>query len=354
MVYFTYILAGDSGEAGILPSIVFAKAGIQGQKMPYSSTLASRQRALASLRSTETALSDTQRRISSGLRVEKASDNAAYWSMATTMRSDIRSMDAIQDGLGMSQAIIDTAALGTAKVLERLTAIKGLLLAAREPGSDRAKLNLQMEQEKLGITAIVKSSSVGDQNWLEGSQDVSVQTAFLPLAAVRGKNGSYSIKSIEIDRSLIAIADYGNTFNGFGGPLTGTLMVDEPSGAGTVAKFYTLIKTDYNGSGSVFMTLGNSTTNDNIEGMLMAMDQMTNYAMDSATTLGAISQRLQMQMESNMKFIAAATKGVGRLVDADMGTESVRIKALQVRQELGIAALSIINQKPALLLQLFR
>ena len=44
--------------------------------------------ALSTLRSISNSMEDTQSRISSGLRVGSASDNAAYWSIATTMRSD--------------------------------------------------------------------------------------------------------------------------------------------------------------------------------------------------------------------------------------------------------------------------
>jgi flagellin len=44
--------------------------------------------ALQSLTQTQKSLTDTQNRISTGMRVAEASDNAAYWSIATTMRSE--------------------------------------------------------------------------------------------------------------------------------------------------------------------------------------------------------------------------------------------------------------------------
>ena len=46
--------------------------------------------ALQSLNTTNAALETTQKRISTGYRVSTAEDNAAYWSIATTMRSDNR------------------------------------------------------------------------------------------------------------------------------------------------------------------------------------------------------------------------------------------------------------------------
>ncbi|HXU81596.1 MAG TPA: flagellin, partial [Polyangia bacterium] len=46
--------------------------------------------------------------------------------------------------------------------------------------------------------------------------------------------------------------------------------------------------------------------------------------------------------------------GVGNLVDADLAKESARLQALQVQQQLGAQALSIANQAPQIVLQLFR
>ncbi|PPJ49514.1 flagellin, partial [Rhizobium sp. KAs_5_22] len=57
--------------------------------------------ALDTLRSINSSLNETQNRVSSGYRVETASDNAAYWSIATTMRSDNKALSAVEDALGL-------------------------------------------------------------------------------------------------------------------------------------------------------------------------------------------------------------------------------------------------------------
>ena len=46
--------------------------------------------------------------------------------------------------------------------------------------------------------------------------------------------------------------------------------------------------------------------------------------------------------------------GVGNLVDADLAEESARLQALQIKQQLGVQALSIANQSSSILLGLFR
>ena len=65
--------------------------------------------ALQSLTATNQSLSQTQQRISTGLRVNSASDNAAYWSIATTMRADTSALSTVQDALGLGAATIDVA-----------------------------------------------------------------------------------------------------------------------------------------------------------------------------------------------------------------------------------------------------
>ena len=55
--------------------------------------------AIAHLRTLNDDLLDSQTRASSGRRISTSSDNAAYWSIATTMRTDNRSLSAVEDDL---------------------------------------------------------------------------------------------------------------------------------------------------------------------------------------------------------------------------------------------------------------
>ena len=55
--------------------------------------------ALQTLRTINAGMEETQGRVSSGLRVGEAADNAAYWSIATTMRSDNMAISAVQDAI---------------------------------------------------------------------------------------------------------------------------------------------------------------------------------------------------------------------------------------------------------------
>src|SRR4051812_22614967 len=97
--------------------------------------------ALQSLSSTNKNLEITQSRISTGFRVAGASDNAAYWSIATTMRSDKSSLSVVQDTLGLGAGKVDTAYQALTKAIETIGDIKDKLVAATGASpTDKAKL----------------------------------------------------------------------------------------------------------------------------------------------------------------------------------------------------------------------
>src|SRR5688572_15392762 len=95
--------------------------------------------ALEPLRSANADMPQTQNRISTGLRVSNASDNAAYWSIATTMRSDRQALSTVSDALGLGSATVDIASKGVDSAISVASKIKDKLVAARQPGVDRAK-----------------------------------------------------------------------------------------------------------------------------------------------------------------------------------------------------------------------
>src|ERR1700694_4725233 len=93
--------------------------------------------ALQSLAQTQQDMTTTQNRISTGLRVSQASDNAAYWSIATTMRSDVMSLSTVQDALGLGASQIGVAYTGINSAIDVVDQIKAKLVAAKQPGIDR-------------------------------------------------------------------------------------------------------------------------------------------------------------------------------------------------------------------------
>jgi flagellin len=125
--------------------------------------------ALQTLRAIDRGLETTQARVSSGLRVETAADNAAYWSIATTMRSDNRALSTVQDALGLGAAKVDTAYAAMDSAIDVVKEIKAKLVAAYGVGVDRAKIQEEIAQLQEQLTSISDSASFSGENWLQGA-----------------------------------------------------------------------------------------------------------------------------------------------------------------------------------------
>ncbi|MBB6181566.1 flagellin [Pseudorhizobium flavum] len=123
--------------------------------------------ALQTLRSISSQMGETQRQVSSGLRVGTASDNSAYWSIATTMRSDNMAISAVEDALGLGAAKVDAAYAGTAAIVDVLKEFKARLVAASEEGIDATKIQAELEQLNEQAESIASSSSFNGVNWLK-------------------------------------------------------------------------------------------------------------------------------------------------------------------------------------------
>jgi len=111
-------------------------------------------------------MAETQRQVSSGLRVQIAADNAAYWSISTTMRSDNMALSAVVDALGLGAAKIDVAYAGMDAVSDVLAEFKAKLVASKEDGVDKTKIQTELEQLKEQVVGIATSASFNGVNWL--------------------------------------------------------------------------------------------------------------------------------------------------------------------------------------------
>ncbi|MDH4415120.1 MAG: flagellin [Rhizobium sp.] len=307
--------------------------------------------ALQTLRALDSNMQDTQARVSSGLRVGGASDNAAYWSIATTMRSDNMALSAVQDALGLGGAKIDTAYAAMESAIEVVKEIKAKVVAATEEGVDKSKIQEEIDQLKEQLVSIAESASFSGQNWIAGGAgtettplDVTVVSGFLrsSAGAVSVSTTGYTLDASTANEMTVL---YGGDTNGALNRTTGIIgTVGTFSGGATAQSVDTLDITLY---AAPDVQANMQEALDLVEGALQSMTS-------AAAALGSISMRIGMQED----FVAALTdsidSGIGRLVDADMNEESTRLKALQTQQQLAVQSLSIANTSSESILTLFR
>src|SRR5262245_43760305 len=158
--------------------------------------------ALQTLRNVNASLETTQNRISTGYRVATASDNSAYWSIATTMRSDNAALSAVSDALGLGAATVDTmytaltATVGTDKT--GLTALKAKLVAAKEPGIDRKKIQAEISSIQDDLKNTAGLAVFNGENWLDvDSQATGYNSTKSVVSSFSRSGGVVSISTID-------------------------------------------------------------------------------------------------------------------------------------------------------------
>ncbi len=306
--------------------------------------------ALQSLTHTNNALVEVQSRISTGLRVAEASDNAAYWSIATTMRSDNAALSTVQDALGLGAATVNVAYTGVKSAIDVVDQIKSKLVAAREPGVDRTKIQSDIASLQDQLQSIADSASFSGQNWLKIDTTDGVDiTKSVVSSFNRASDGTVSTGTISI-----------TLYNATDG--TTSALFDADSVAATDKKGI-LDTQSTTTNGGVDYTVANLdisalTDSDDdladLDEMISTVDSAVSTMTTAATSLGSAKSRIDIQKTFVSNLMDAIKTGIGALVDADMNEESTRLQALQVQQQLGVQALSIANSSSQAILRLFQ
>ncbi len=289
--------------------------------------------ALETLRSINGNLEDTQGRVSSGYRVAEAKDNAAYWSIATTMRSDNKALSAVSDALGLGAAKVDTAYSAMDSAIDIVSEIKAKIVAATEKGVDKTKIQDEIAQLQQQLLSVAQSASFSGENWVAGNATKSVVSSF-----VRNANGQVSVQTTEY---VLDDSTSGNVLFG----MTTTGGINTTSG---------IIGTSSGSVGSIFSMNITSFSNSDIDLALTTVESGLSALTKAASQLGSISTRIDLQESFVSNLSDSIDSGVGRLVDADMEEESSKLTALQTQQQLAIQSLSIANSSAQNVLSLFK
>ncbi|MEY9179287.1 flagellin [Bradyrhizobium sp. USDA 326] len=290
--------------------------------------------ALQTLRSVGSQLSTTQNRISTGQRVATASDNAAYWSIATSMRSDNAALSAVSDSLGLSAATVDTEYTALTTVIgdkdSGLTKLQSLLVQAKTAGIDRTKIQADVTQIQQQMKSTANAATFNGINWLSTTTGTT-PTSFSLVSSYSRVGGTPTIGSITVTTANYTL--YSSTQTG---------ILDTVSGSASVDTINISALTD---------SAADQTT---LDGYIAQVTTAINSVAASAANLGAVKNRISTNTEFVKSLMDSVDRGVGQLVDADMNAESTRLAALQVQQQLGVQALSIANNSSQSILSLFR
>jgi flagellin len=352
--------------------------------------------ALKTLRSVNNNLQDTQQRVSSGYRIAKASDNAAYWSISTTMRSENKAQLAVFDGLGIAQAIVDTTYAALEGIKSSMDEIKALLISAIQyPGFDASTFSLNGNLAKIeeavgglvsGIVSAATSASFSGVNLLINPADSGNVLSTDKVDFLSGyANGTIITTSVSLRSTVLFNGQYGlwnSVQSSEAGILDAPLLfrVDDvpvpTSGFSSGIFMMNYNQLGYNGTDPIgemdtpsyaflraFEQDLHANNNPSHPGFdrtrayndLIAYVDARSYGVASSmASLGSVKKRLETQENFTKSLVDNYSKGIGRLVDADIEAEATKLAAQQTQQKLATESLSIANSAPGAILSLFQ
>ena len=263
--------------------------------------------ALQNLNKTNDQMDQVQNRINTGLKISGAKDNAAIYAVAQGMRADIGALDAVHTGLNRASTIGDVALAAGETISDLLIEMRSKAMAAMDPSLDsysRQAYDSDFKALLDQVRVIIENAEFDGANLLDGSVTNGVE--FLADADA-ARTVTLKSQNFSIGGTIITI------------PTTASL------GTVTLAT-------------AVMSSIQTSLDNVN----------------QSLADLGSDTKKLEAHAGFVSKLMDALTKGVGNLVDADLAVESAQLQALQVKQQLGVQALSIANSQPQIILNLFQ
>ena len=262
--------------------------------------------ALQYLNATQGQLDKVQGAINSGLKVASAKDDGAIYAIAQNQRATVAGYSSVINSINNGSSAIDVALSAGQSISDLLIQMKQKALAAADSSLDTASrqaLNANFSALRDQIATIVKNAVFNGFNLVDGST-----TQVTALASADGtRRITTAAQDLKLSGSIVTIAT------------TSTIS--------TQAKASSLIATSQS-----------SLTNVN----------------SALAKLSSGAAKFSIQSTFTQELSDTLTAGIGNLVDANMAQESARLQSLQVKQQLGVQALSIANQAPQTILSLFR
>lgn len=256
-------------------------------------------------------LATSLQRLSTGLRINSAADDAAGLFISEQQTADIRGLNQAarnaQDGISLSQ--VAEGALG--EISNNLQRIREIAVqSANVTVQDRTGLQAEVDQLTQEISRIVTTSNFNGTDLLSGSSALTFQV---------GQDGVAS-NQVSITTTNLATNGTGGIV-AFAADLTATGTVNVSSAAAA-------------------------------SGALGTLDTSIDTVSTTRATFGAIQNRFEAVISNLTNTSENLSAARGRIVDADFAAETANLTRAQIIQQAGVSVLSQANSLPQLALSL--
>ncbi|WP_284617513.1 flagellin N-terminal helical domain-containing protein [Aquabacterium humicola] len=268
--------------------------------------------------SSQASLSTSMQRLSSGLRVNSAKDDAAGMAIAERMSAQVRGMNVAvrnaNDGISLAQT--SEGALG--KVADSLQRMRELAVqAANASNSDDDKDSLDEEFGQLSqeIQRVLGGTTFNGQAIL--GADAGAQTFKIGANTTTNDEITVTTTNMTTDATITVVAGTDNTG-------AGRAVIDNTANAAAI-----------------------NTVIDNID---TALDTVNS----ERATFGATQSRFDAVISNLQVSVENQSAARARIMDADFAAETANLSRAQILQQAGNAMIAQANQLPQGVLSLLR
>jgi flagellin len=265
-------------------------------------------------------------RLSSGLRINSAKDDAAGMQIASRLTGQIAGLTQgnrnANDGISLSQTA-EGALDEMTGMFQRIRTLAGQAANGSNTDADRAALQLEARELGEEINRIAADTTFGGQNLLDGTYSTEFQVGAdanqvisLTMTAVEAATGG-----------SISVASF--TVSGIGGAASS--ISGQSAGANTA--FATA-------SGISFTSVGEA------QDVLAAVDAMIGAIDAKRAELGAKQNRFSSTIRNQTNMIENVSAARSRIQDADFAAETAQLTKAQILQQASTSILSQANQRP--------
>lgn len=267
------------------------------------------------LNSTVSSLQTSLQRLSSGLRINSAKDDAAGLFTVETMTADIRGLNQAVRNAGDGISLGQTAEGALSQISNNLQRIRELAVQSANGTVDangRAGLQAEVDQLTQEISRIVQTTEFNGSKLLDGSTSGGIT---FQVSQDGNANGQISVTGTDLTAT--------GSFGAYNASLTATKTVD-------------------------------ISTQASASGVLGTVDTAINTVSTQRSTFGAVQNRFEAVISNLQNYVENLTAARSRLQDADFAAETANFTRSQILQQAGTAMLAQANALPQLALALLQ
>ena len=289
-------------------------------------------------------LTTTYQRLSSGMRINSAKDDAAGLQISDRLTSQINGLNQGNRNASDGIALAQTAEAGMDEVSGMLQKIRTLAVQAANGTNtlaDKQALSKEASSLATEISRIAKQTTYGGKTILQGLQ--ADESAIFTKAAANdaGKAGTVTLQVGSNKGDTISMQIGSMVFSKIGSA-AGLADTDFADAAGTAA----FVK-GANGAITVnFSTAGSA------DAVIEMMDKMIGQVDSQRANLGAMQNRLESSIRNQSNVAANEADARSRIRDADFAEESANLTQQNIIQQAASSMLMQANTRPQLGLSL--